>query len=449
MNKKLIFSLLGLPLLLVACGSITSETGAIKLKVWGPIQEQNFLRARAEVFKTENPSLAIDFEFAAIGEPELNGVLTIDVAGGADVFAFPDDQLQNLVTAGALSPVQQFRADVIARNIDWSVDVATVGNTLYAYPNTADNGIYMYYDKRHISAEQMTSLDSILAIAEQKNSKIVIDPAGGWAMSMWFATTGNISWDAAKQEQTIDWNNAAGLNAAKGMFKAYSTNRIIRNEKLLPTLFLENDNDITKGVIAGVSGTWTANTFTGILGANNIGMIKLPTFTNGANEQVQLGSMIGAKLIGVNGFTKQPALAHQFANFLTNADTQKARALQLGVGPSNLVAAADPLVQAVPSIKAISNQAPFGITQAKSVSSFYWIPAGAFADAVIGEATAIDALVETNLTVAINTNVVANEATAIANFRLAEKARLINLRYETLQDKLDAFVQGVLAANEE
>jgi arabinogalactan oligomer/maltooligosaccharide transport system substrate-binding protein len=448
MKEKINFLLLGLPLLLVACGG-TSEPSTVTLKVWGPNQEQNFLQAKAEEFKTANPNLNIDFEFAAIGEPDLSGLLTIDVAGGADVFAFPDDQLQDLVTAGALSPVQQFRADVIARNIDWSVDVATVGDTVYAYPNTADNGVFMYYDKRHISAGQMTSLDSILAIAEEKNSKIVIDPAGGWAMSMWFATTGNISWDAAKQEQTIDWNNPAGLNAAKGMFKAYSTNRIIRNEKLLPTLFLENDNDITKGVIAGVSGTWTANTFTGILGAENIGMIKMPTFTVGSGEQVQLGSMIGAKLIGVNGFTKQPALAHQFANFLTNADTQKARALQLGVGPSNLAAAADPLVQAIPSIKAISDQAPFGIPQAKSVSKFYWIPASAFADAVIGEATAIDALVEANLTVAINTNVVANEATAIANFRLAEKGRLINLRYETLQDKLDAFVQGVLAVNEE
>jgi len=449
MNKKILFPLLGLPLLLTACGSITSETGAIKLKVWGPNQEQNFLQAKAEEFKTANPNLNIDFEFAAIGEPDLSGLLTIDVAGGADVFAFPDDQLQDVVTAGALSPVQQFRADVIARNIDWSVDVATVGDTVYAYPNTADNGVFMYYDKRHISAGQMTSLDSILAIAEEKNSKIVIDPAGGWVMSMWFATTGNISWDAAKQEQTIDWNNPAGLNAAKGMFKAYSTNRIIRSEKALASLFLQNETDITQGVIAGVSGTWNAGIFTNILGSENIGMIKMPTFTVGSGEQVQLGSMIGAKLIGVNGFTKQPALAHQFANFLTNANTQKDRAIQLGVGPSNLVAASDSLVKVIPSVIAFSDQVPYGILQAKSVSSFYWSPAGAFADAVISEATAIDALVEVNLTEAIDTNVVANEATAIANFRVAEKARLINLRYETLQDKLDAFVQGVLAVNEE
>jgi len=446
MNKKLKISVFGLPLLLVACGGTPS--GPVKLKIWGPNQEQNFLQAKAQEFLTANPDLNVEFEFAAVGEPELKSVLTLDIAGGADVFAFPDDQLQDLVTAGALSPVQQYRADVLARNIEWSVDLAKIGDTLYAYPNTADNGVFMYYDKRYISAEEMTSLESILAKAEELNSSIVIDPMGGWAMSMWFATTGNISWDAATRTQTIDWNNEEGLNAAKGMFNAYATNRVIRDQGLMPTLFLENEEDITKGIIAGVSGTWNANSFTGILGEENIGMIKMPTFTHGDDTEVQLGSMVGAKLIGVNGFTQQPALAHQFANFLTNADTQKARAIQLGVGPSNLEAAADAEVQAIPSIKAISDQAPYGIPQAKSVSSFYWTPAGAFADAVITEARGIDALVEENLQAAITAGTVQNNPSAIATFRATEKARLIGLSFETLQDKLDAFVEGVLAVNE-
>lgn len=446
MNKKLMVTLIGLPLLLVACG--TTSEGPVKLKVWGPNQEQNFLQAKATEFLAANPDLNVEFEFAAVGEPELKSVLTLDIAGGADVFAFPDDQLQDLVTAGALSPVQQYRTDVIERNIEWSVDLAKIGDTVYAYPNTADNGIFLYYDKRFISESEVTSLDTILAKAAELNSSIVIDPAGGWQMSMWFATNGNISWNAGTRTQSIDWNNAAGLESAKGMFNAYATNRVIRDLGLLPTLFLKNETDITQGAIAGISGTWHANTFTGILGANNIGMIKLPTYTNGAGQQVQLGSMVGAKLIGVNGFTRSPAIAHQFANFLTNADTQKARAIALGVGPSNLEAAADPEVQAIPSIKAISDQAPFGIPQAKSVSSFYWTPAGAFADAVITEARAIDGLVEEALQAAITAGTVANTPEAIAAFRATEKASLIAAGHLGLQDKLDAFIAGVLAVNQ-
>ena len=418
------------------------------LKVWGPNYEQSFLQAKAEEFKTANPNVDVEFEFAAVDEPSVKSLLTLDIAGGADVFAFPDDQLQDLVTAGALSPVEQNKADVVARNIDWALDLAKIGDTVYAYPNTADNGVFMYYDKRFISEQEMVNLDTIIAKAQELNSNINIDPMGGWAMSMWFATSGNISWNAATRQQTIDWNNEAGLNSAKGMFNAYASNRVIRDQGLMPTLFLENETDITKGIIAGVSGTWNATSITTILGAENIGMIKMPTFTNGAGAQVQLGSMVGGKQIGVNAYSQNLNLSHQFANFLTNTDTQKARAIELGVSPSNITAAADPLVQAIPSIKAISDQAPFGIPQAKSVSSFYWTSASAFADAVINEAREIDSLVETNLQAALTANTVQNNPTAIATFRTTEKARLIALSHAKLQGFLNSFAEGVLAVNE-
>jgi predicted GTPase len=127
------------------------------------------------------------------------------------------------------------------------------------------------------------------------------------------------------------------------------------------------------------------------------------------------------------------------------------------VGPSNLDAAADEEVQAIPSIKAISDQAPYGIPQAKSVSSFYWTPAGAFADAVITEARGIDDLVATateekildgDFGIIVDGEPSENQLIEINAFKVQEKARLIALSFETLQDKLDAFVEGVLAVNE-
>jgi|688.fasta_scaffold36352_2 arabinogalactan oligomer/maltooligosaccharide transport system substrate-binding protein len=458
--KKFSPQLLLLPLLLVACGGVSEPepTGPFELSVWGPQQEQIFLQAKAIEFKEANPDLEVEFKFTAVGEPELKSFLTVDVAGGADVFAFVDDQLQDLVNAGALSPVQQFRTDVIARNKDWTVEVSKVGETLYAYPNTSDNGIFMYYDKRFLNESELTTLDSILAKAESLDSNVVIDPAGGWQMSMWFAKNGNISWNSDTRFQTIDWNNANGLKSTKGMFNAYATNRVIPNLGLLPTLFLKNETNITEGAIAGISGTWEAKTFTQILGEENIGMIKLPTFTNGDNQQVQLGSMIGAKLIGVNAFTDRPAAAHRFANFLTSAKIQKDRALLLGVGPSNLEAASDQEVLAIPSIKAIFDQSAHGILQAKSVSPIYWDAAGAFANAIISESRGIDVLVENGVVTKITNgdfgvivdDTPNSEQLALINtFRSQEKTRLLGLSYEGLQDKLDQFITAVLAINEE
>ena len=62
---------------------------------------------------------------------------------GADVFTFADDQLNTLAAAGALDPVKN--ADEIKnKSLPAAVEAASVGDTLYAYPLTADNGYFLY-----------------------------------------------------------------------------------------------------------------------------------------------------------------------------------------------------------------------------------------------------------------------------------------------------------------
>jgi arabinogalactan oligomer/maltooligosaccharide transport system substrate-binding protein len=412
----------------------SSELPTVTLRVWGPSQEQLFLNDVAESFNQLYPTINIKVELAVVGEPDVKGILLLDVPGGADVFAFPDDQLEDLVSAGALSELVQFKDDVIERNQDWTIDVASTGGKLYGYPNTADNGIYMYYDKSYIDASEMGSLDSILAKAESLNSQILIDPMGGWAMSTWFAEAGNISWDKTTRRQTIDWNNAAGLSSAIGMYNAYKSNRIQRDQGIIVTEFLENETDVTEGIIAGVSGTWNAVAIKSILG-DNYAAIKMPTFTNGNGEQQQMGSMIGAKLVGVNAFTKVPGIAHAFANYLTNFDNQLTKAVTMGVGPSNLAAQADEEVQEVPSLKAIFDQAEHGILQARSVSPLYWNSAGAFADALITDARNH-----------------ANNYTAFlelpGNATKTEAQFMTEVQIPLIQSYLDLFIDGVLAVNQ-
>jgi arabinogalactan oligomer / maltooligosaccharide transport system substrate-binding protein len=253
-------------------------------------------------------------------------------------------------------------------------------------------------------------------------------------MSSWFATAGNISWDKTTRTQTIDWNNAAGLSSAIGMYNAYKTNAIQRDQGVIVTEFLENDTDVSEGIIAGVSGTWTAVSIKSILGPN-YAAIKMPTFTNGNGQQQQMGSMIGAKLVGVNSFTQNPGLAHAFANYLTNYDNQLTKAITMGVGPSNLDAQANEEVQEVPSLKAIFDQAEHGILQARSVSPLYWNSAGAFADAIITDAR----------------NHAENYAAYVALAGNADKTEaqfMSEVQIPLIQGYLDLFVDGVLAVNQ-
>ena len=53
----------------------------------------------------------------------------------------------SLVASGALEPVPN--ADVISSaNLEESVAAASYNGVLYGYPMTADNGYFLYYDKR-------------------------------------------------------------------------------------------------------------------------------------------------------------------------------------------------------------------------------------------------------------------------------------------------------------
>lgn len=431
--------------LLTACGtSVPNQT--IKLKVWGPQQEQNFLYGAAERYLAANPSFNIDFEIAAVSEVELKGFLTLDIPGGADVFSFLDDQLPGLVRAGGLARVQQFKQVVTERNIPWTVDVATFENELYAYPYTADNGVYMFYDKRYITAEEMTSLDTILEKAASLNTKINIDQMGGWGMTMWFIPENTLAWDG--ETQTITWNSQNGIEAAQAMMQYYATNLIIDTNALIPTLFLENNaGRLESGIIAAVSGYWQAPDITEILG-EHMGTIKMPTYTNPVGETHQFGSMVGARLVGVNPFSNQPAQAHAFANWLTSEENQTIKAKELKIAPSNLASIDDPEIQQIGPIQALTAQGEFGLPQAKAVSSYFWTPADAFAKAIINEAKGIDAKVTTALNTAINAGQIdENNPQAIALFKTEEKARQLQLSFGKIPGWLATLETSVQAVN--
>jgi len=437
---------ISLTTLIVTACTTSIPNDEIVLKVWGPQQEQNFLFGAATRYQETFPQYNVEFDIASVSEVELKGFLTLDIPGGADVFSFLDDQLPGLVKAGGLARVQQYKQEVMERNIPWTVEVSTTDNELYAYPYTADNGIYMFYDKRYISEEEMGSLDTIIEKAKSLGSKINIDQMGGWGMTMWFIPETTLSWDG--ETQVITWSSDDGIQAAEAMLSYYASNLIIDSNQLIPTLFLENNAGmIHDGIIAAVSGYWQALDIQRILG-ENMGTIQMPTYQNPNGEVHQFGSMVGARLVGVNPFGQRPDVAHHFANWLTSEENQSIKAKDLKIAPSNLASLQDPLIQSIGPIQALANQGRFGLPQAKAVSSYFWIPADAFAKAIINEAKSIDQKVETALTQAIqNQSMDGNDINAINTFRIEEKQRQLVISYQKIPNWLETLETSVKAIN--
>lgn len=371
MLKK--FSLVAAAGIMLSALAGCNKPTAVTLKVWQPLAEQTILAEMAAAFQEEHPEWDITFDLGVVEEPDLKSTLTLDVEAGADVFAFPDDQLVDLINAGALSQVQQFRSVVEARDVEWAVAAATKDNKLYAYPETADNGYFLYYDSSKLTETEVLTLDAMIAKANTLGKNIHFGTAGGWMSASWFLTEGNISYDGTTQ--TMDWNNAAGLASAQGMWNAYGTERLITSGDFAQ-LFTEGS------IIAAVTGTWEATNISEALGAN-YAATKLPTFTNGNNVQQQLGSFVGAKLVGVNAYTEFPEVAHAFAEFITNEDNQLLRAQTRGLGPSNLAAGASDVLASNIALAGLAAQAPYGSLQSTSVGGSYWTPMGAFSDAMV------------------------------------------------------------------
>ena len=168
--------------------------------------------------------------------------------------------------------------------------------------------------------------------------------------------------------QICDFNSEKGLQAAEAI-------RAICNHPA----YTSGDDTVLQGgmgdaICAGISGTWVAAAMKEKLG-DNYAAAKLPTFTVDG-EQVQMGSFLGCKILGVNTQTQHPVEAMELAEYLTSEDAQIRRYEVRGYGPSNLNAAASEEVSADVALSALAAQSEFGVSQ--HVLGTFWTPAEAF-----------------------------------------------------------------------
>ena len=164
--------------------------GTVSLTVWGAEEDESLLSEMIESFKANYAGMAdFDITFAAQSESSCKDTLLGDPEAGADVFAFADDQLMAMVAAGVLEKVPD--ADSIkAANVEGAVSAASVGDTLYAYPMTADNGYFLYYNKAYFSEEDVKTLDAMLEVAAANEKKVTMDFSSGWYLYSFFGNTG-------------------------------------------------------------------------------------------------------------------------------------------------------------------------------------------------------------------------------------------------------------------
>lgn len=356
-----------------------SDSGVVELTVWVEDVNVDCTSKMLESFKQEYANEAT-FEITIVENPDSDTKdnLLEDIHNGADVFPMPDDQLYGMIAAGALSPV--INADTVrSENLEEAIDAASYNGTLYAYPYSADNGYFLYYDKNYFTEDDVKTLDRILEVAAEAGKKFTMEFDSGWYLYSFFGGTGlefGINDDGVTNY--CNWNSTE--NAIKGVDVTEALLSIASHPGFLSAPNDEFADNIRSGeVIAGIGGVWNAVQVKAVWG-DDYGACKLPTYTC-AGKQVQMSSFTGYKMMGVNAYSKHTEWAHKLAEWLTNEENQALRFVERSQGPSNKNAASSDAVSKVPAIAAVIDQSQYGTLQ--RVGNSFWNACSSYAKVLI------------------------------------------------------------------
>jgi len=374
---------------LAACKG--EEKGTFDLTVWGPTEQTKILTKLTNDFKAANETdnLKFNITVGVVSEADAYTTLQKDVTTGADVYAFPNDQLANLIRIGALSKLGGQNLENVKKvNGEGSVNAGKSGDSYYAYPYAADNGYFLYYDKSVYSDTDVLKLETVLSKAQEKGKKVQIDLDNSWYDAGFFFGTGcsyQVEYDDNAKEKSItcDFDNANGVIAGKAMINVANN----------PAFLNGGDDELKAGIgttiAAGVSGTWNADAVKEKLG-NNYAATKLPTF-NVDGKDYQMSSFAGYKLMGVNPNSKSVKWANALALFLTNEASQSYRYQEAGVGPTNTNVAKSDAVKSNIALAALAQQGAYAVAQT-SVPGNYWSAVESFGKEVVAKTVTTDNL---------------------------------------------------------
>ena len=373
--KKLLAIVLTVAMMLSLASFASAEGFSGDIKIWVADNVVDFTNEQVEAFKTAHPEYAgINVTIEPVGEGDAAGKVITDVESAADIYGFPQDQLARLVQAGAIEVVEEGNAAIIeAENDAGSVGAVKMGDTMYAYPMTSDNGYFLYYDKSVVT--DPSDLDKILADCEAAGKSFYMEINSGWYQTAFFFGAGcSLTYDTDAEGNLVamncDYASENGVKALKSMIKLAKSPAFVNGSSA--------SNATNLGAI--VDGTWDANAVKEMLG-DNFAAAKLPVV-----DGYQLGGFGGFKMLGVKPQVDENKLAacDALAAFLTSGEVQLARYNAVQWGPSNLAAQQDESVKANEALAALAAQLAFTMPQGQYPGE-YWSLATALGDDIIAD----------------------------------------------------------------
>ncbi|MBR3351746.1 MAG: extracellular solute-binding protein [Erysipelotrichaceae bacterium] len=305
-------------LALVGCSAKPSETPAddkvaVTVTVWGPQEDQSddngrWLQTMCENFAAAHPEWEITFNYGVCSEGDAKTNVTTDPAAAADVYMFANDQIPDLLKAGAIAELGGSTVEAIKKNNSGTtVNTVTYDGSFYGVPFTA-NTWFMYYDKSVFTEEDIKSLDTML-----EKGKVAFPLNNSWYLASFYVANGCTLFGPDGGDA------AAGLDFSGD--KAVAVTDYLVDLVANPN-FVNGDVSTGTDISAFFSGTWDAQKALDAYG-DNLGIAASPAYALG-----QLKSFAGSKAIGVNPqtalYAEHPEIAVALAAYLGSTEAQQA-----------------------------------------------------------------------------------------------------------------------------
>lgn len=357
---------------------VSGEVQDISLKVWCPQNQVDtkIMEQQQAAFAEEHPEWNITWTTEVVGEDKAQESILKDVSAAADVFFFANDQLAQLVEAGAVARLGGEAETMVKESVAESVkDTVSIDDAIYGIPFT-HNTFFMFYDKTLLDENDITSLENIMAKETADNVyNFYFESAGGWKLGAYYYGAGLSIFgpDGSDLSAGVDWNNETGVAVTNYLID------LINNPKCA------YDGEIAVSELIGdhrlgawFDGAWNYDSYKEVLG-DDLGLAVIPTFNPDGNDY-QLKGFYGSKAIGVNAQSQNMAAAVAFATFLGNEENQLLRYELSAQIPANIKASENEKVKADDLATVIVNEANNASVAQPTNSVFgtrYWTYANA------------------------------------------------------------------------
>jgi arabinogalactan oligomer/maltooligosaccharide transport system substrate-binding protein len=308
------------------------SSGEQSLKVW--LEYEEYAKALVEAFNVKYPAVKVEYEVVAKVDSVDRMALDGEAGKGADVFMSNYDKLAQAIDNATAAPLGKYEDILKERMPDTFIDVASSDNQMFGVPISTES-IALFYNKTLLKAltgsdKPATTWDEVTELAKTYNDS----KTNQWTIrflagQLYYAypVLSSLGWHLY-EDNNLDEPHFDSETLTQGL-EYYKTLRSIWDVNSADATWDSIESEFVKGKTPYViTGPWVFKDFDQAAADNKFeyGVTTLPQVASGE----QAASLTGISVALVSGYSKYPAAARVFANFM--ASDEGAAALYKSIG---------------------------------------------------------------------------------------------------------------------